>query len=341
MLVALGAIRLDATGRDLAALDEAALARAAAEVDVFARIEPEQKLRLVRALQGRGEVVAMTGDGVNDAPALKQADIGIAMGITGTDVAKEAADMILLDDNFATIVAAIEEGRAVYANIRRFFTYILTHNIPELVPYLCFMLLRIPLPLTVLQILAIDLGTDTLPALALGAERPDPGLMRQPPRSRHERLIDRRLLAHAYLFLGLIEAVGAMAAYFFVLVRGGWHWGQRLHGYEPLYLQATTATLVAIVLAQTVNVLLCKSPRRSVFTARFLDNPLILPAVALELVLVLAIVYTPWGNLVFGTAPLDAAVWLFILPFMGLMLALEEGRKWLVRRGEKRDIGMR
>ena len=178
---------------------------------IFARVAAEQKMLIVQALQKKGEIVAVTGDGVNDAPALKTADIGIAMGISGTDVAKEAADMILLDDNFASIVAAIEEGRAVFDNIRKFLTYILTSNIPELVPYLAFVLFRIPLPLTIIQILAVDLGTDMLPALALGAERPDPGVMQPPPRARAERLLSWALLARAYLFLGVLEAAGAMA----------------------------------------------------------------------------------------------------------------------------------
>jgi sodium/potassium-transporting ATPase subunit alpha len=167
---------------------------------LFARVAAEQKMRIVEALKNKGEIVAVTGDGVNDAPALKAADIGIAMGISGTDVAKEAADLILLDDNFASIVAAIEEGRAVFENIRKFLTYILSSNIPELVPYLAFVLFRIPLPLTIIQILAVDLGTDMLPALALGAEKPDPAVMQRPPRARGERLLSWGLLARAYLF---------------------------------------------------------------------------------------------------------------------------------------------
>lgn len=157
---------------------------------------------VVQALKNKGEIVAVTGDGVNDAPALKTAHIGIAMGVCGTDVAKEAADMILLDDNFASIVNAIEEGRAVFENIRKFLTYILTSNIPEIVPYLAFVLFKIPLPLTVIQILAVDLGTDMLPALALGAERPDPALMREPPRPRDQRLLSWSLVARSYLWLG-------------------------------------------------------------------------------------------------------------------------------------------
>ncbi len=169
---------------------------------------PSTRCASPSALKNMGHIVAMTGDGVNDAPALKVADIGVAMGIAGTDVAKEAADMILTDDNFASIVNAIEEGRAVYDNIRRFVTYIFTSNIPELVPFLLFVIFRIPLPLTVMQILAIDLGTDMIPALALGTEAPEPGIMNRPPRPRNERLLNRKVLIRSYLFLGSIQADG-------------------------------------------------------------------------------------------------------------------------------------
>ncbi len=299
---------------------------------LFARAAADQKLRIVKALKNKQEVVAVTGDGVNDAPALKMADIGIAMGVTGTDVAKESADIILLDDNFASIVAAVEEGRSVYDNIRRFLSYILTSNIPELVPYLAFALMGIPLPLTVIQILAVDLGTDMLPALGLGAEKPDEGCMQRPPRRRNERLLHGRLLAHAYLFLGPIEAVAGMAAYFFVLLRGGWLWNEALSPAEPLYRQATTACLGAIIITQIANVFLCKNLHRSVFGAPLLDNRIILWGIALEVAMLLAIAYTATGQAVFGTAPLDVPAWLFMLPFALGMVLLEEMRKWLAPR---------
>ena len=264
------------TGDQLRSISPAQLQLALdAKEILFARVAAEQKMLIVQALQKKGEIVAVTGDGVNDAPALKTADIGIAMGIAGTDVAKEAADLILLDDNFASIVAAIEEGRAVFENIRKFLTYILSSNIPELVPYLAFVLFRIPLPLTIIQILAVDLGTDMLPALALGAEKPDPGVMHRPPRARNERLLSWGLLARAYLFLGVLEAAAAMAVFFFVLDAAGWQYGDAASTEaDPLYLQATSACLATIVVMQMMNVFLCRHPLKSSLSFGLFGNPL-------------------------------------------------------------------
>ncbi|ARU31163.1 ATPase [Sulfuriferula sp. AH1] len=299
---------------------------------IFARVRADQKMRIVNILKQKQHIVAVTGDGVNDAPALKSAHIGIAMGIAGTDVAKASADMILLDDNFASIVSAIEEGRAVFDNIRKFLTYILTSNIPELIPYLAFALFKIPLPLTIIQILAVDLGTDLMPALGLGVEQPSPGVMQRPPRARQDRLINWPLLMRAYLFLGLLEATAAMAAFFFVLHLAGWQYGQDLAHNDPLYLQATTACLSAIIVMQVMNVFLCRSSRLSIFTTGLGGNRLLLWGVALEMLLILLIDYTPWGHDVFGTAPIALRVWLFILPFALGMLLLEELRKRVVRK---------
>ncbi|MCC7200636.1 MAG: cation-transporting P-type ATPase [Gammaproteobacteria bacterium] len=299
---------------------------------LFTRVTAEQKMLVVEGLKAKGHIVAATGDGVNDAPALRTAHIGIAMGVSGTDVAKEAADMVLLDDNFASIVNAIEEGRAVYQNIRKFLTYILTSNVSELVPYVAFMLFRIPLPLTVIQILAVDLGTDMLPALALGAERSHHSLMNQPPRPAGERLLSWQVLARAYLWLGMLQAAAAMAAFFFVLQMGGWTYGDMLAAGDPLYLQATTACLAAIVVAQVVNVFACRHPEVSAFRLRLLANPLLLIAVGIEVGLLLLIVYTAPGNAAFGTAPLPWEPWV-LMGALGLLFGmLEELRKWLVRR---------
>ncbi|MEO8259575.1 MAG: cation-transporting P-type ATPase [Acidobacteriota bacterium] len=298
---------------------------------IFARVLADQKMRIVAALQRKREIVAVTGDGVNDAPALRQADVGIAMGGSGTDVAREAADMVLLDDNFASIVAAIEEGRAVYANIRNFLTYILTSNVPELVPYLAFAVFRIPLPLTVVQILAVDLGTDMLPALGLGAERPNPATMQRPPRARADRLLDWPTLARAYLFLGVMQAAAAMSAYWLVLRSGGWQFGEALAARDPLYLQATTACLSTIVVMQIANVFLCRSHREPLTARGLFSNKLILVGIAVEIALIAIIDYTTWGNAVFATAPFGANIWLFIVPLALAMVAVEELRKWLVR----------
>ncbi len=298
---------------------------------IFSRMTPRHKMRVVSALQENSERVAVTGDGVNDAPALKKADIGIAMGISGTDVAKEASDMILLDDNFATIVNAIEEGRAVYENIRKFISYIFSSNIPEIVPYIAYALLKIPLPLTVMQILAVDLGTDMLPALALGAEKPTPDLMKQPPRKPDERLLTFSLLGRAYLFLGPIEAAAAMFGFFYVLSIGGWQWGTDMPANSVLYLQATTACLTAIIITQTANIFACRSFRESAFRIGFFSNRLIYIGIAFELLLQLFIVYHPWGNRIFSTYAISPGLWLALAPFAFFLFFAEEARKALVR----------
>ncbi|TAJ31548.1 MAG: cation-transporting P-type ATPase, partial [Nitrospirae bacterium] len=267
-----------------------------------------------------------------DAPALRKADIGIAMGVAGTGVAKETADMILLDDNFSTIVNAIEEGRAVYANIRKFVTYVLAGNVPEVVPYLGYGLLGIPLALTIPQVLAVDLGTDMVPAIALGAEPPHKGIMEAPPRPRTERLLNLPTLFRTYAFLGLIEAGIAMVAFFWFLRMQGWTWGAPLAWTDPLYRQATTMTFAAIVIAQVANVFACRSERVSIFRLGFLTNRFILWGIAVELSLLAVIVYTPLGNFILGTATLPAWVWApLIFGAVGLLLA-EEVRKAMMKK---------
>lgn len=301
---------------------------------IFARVSPEHKLRLVTVLKENGEIVAMTGDGVNDAPALKKADIGVAMGITGTDVAKEAADMILLDDNFATIVNAIEEGRGIFDNIRKFITYIFASNIPEIVPYLVFVLSggKIPLPLTVLQILAVDVGTDLLPALALGAEPPESDVMKRPPRSRNERLLNLPLFARAYFYLGIIEGIACMASFFYAYIRAGLNLVLPLAGSGIIYLKARTMCLASIITSQVGNGFACRTNRESVFKKGLLSNKMYLSGIVYELTLISLLIYVPFLARIFGHVPLDSKDWLFLFIWPPIVLFTDELRKWIVRR---------
>jgi calcium-translocating P-type ATPase len=269
-------------GADLPA-DEAVLG---AVVDrdgiVIARVSPEDKLRIARALQGRGHVVAMTGDGVNDGPALQQADIGIAMGASGTDVAREAADLVLLDDDFATIVAALEHGRATFSNVRRFLTYHLTDNVAELTPFVVWALSggRFPLALGVLQVLALDLGTDVLPALALGAEPVSSRALHRPPHRGH--LLDRSVLRRAFGVLGPAEAALEMTAFLVAMVAAGWRPGDAFPGGATL-AAASGAAFLSVVLAQAANAFACRSSSQPPWRLHR-RNPLVAGAVAAELV---------------------------------------------------------
>jgi magnesium-transporting ATPase (P-type) len=320
---------------DLDALaDEELLTRLAERDVIFARISPEQKLRLARVLRAGGEIVAMTGDGVNDAPALKEADIGIAMGRSGTDVARETADMVLLDDNFASIVAAVEEGRAVYDNIRRFAAYHFCSNVGELVPFLAWGVAggAIPLPLTVMQVLAIDLGTDMLPAIALGTERPEPGTMTRPPRPRGERLLSRRVLARVYGFVGLLEGIGAMTSFFVGFLLGGWRPPAGLPDAGTAYYQATTMTQTAIVMGQVGAGQAMRTESRSAFSIGLMSNRFLLVGIAVELALAVALVYMPGLNQAFHQAPIPWWWWLALIVWAPVVFFAEEARKALVRR---------
>lgn len=325
-------------GAELDALSDEALLDHLKDEVIFARAAPEHKLRIVVALQRMGHVVAVTGDGVNDAPALKKADIGVAMGLCGTDVAKEAADMILLDDNFASIVHAIEEGRTVYANIKKFTTYIFTSNTPEALPFILFALsgTRIPLALNVMHILAIDLGTDLIPALGLGAESLEPGLMDKPPRDLGEHVITPALLAKAYLFLGLLQSLAVMAAFYYQFWTNG-HWGQWLDlpSGGPLYESATAMALACVVTTQIGNLLAQRTQRATVFNARLFSNRLLWAGVGCELVAILLIVYLPPLQHLIGTQAFAVSNWLFLFAWMPFLLLADEGRKWLLRSRER------
>ncbi len=279
-------------GSELEAMrEEKLMDRLREGVAIFARTTPEQKMKIVMALKRLGNVVGMTGDGVNDTPALKAADVGIAMGVSGTEVARDAADIVLLDDNFASIVAGVEEGRTVFANMQKFTTYVLASNIPEIIPFLIYIVLPVPLGLTILQILTIDLGSDLLPAIGLGQEPSEPDSMRLPPRRLDQRLLSLSLMATAYLFLGMIQAAYSMLLFFLVLHEGGWKWGQELGNNDPLYRSATGITLVSIILMQIGNLAGRRSLRGSGLDRGLLHNPMLLVGVAVEIVFSWAILY--------------------------------------------------
>jgi len=308
---------------------------------VFARASPEAKLRIADALRAQHHTVAMTGDGVNDAPALRRADIGIAMGRSGTDVAREASTMVLTDDNFATIVAAVAAGRRVYDNIRKFLLYIFAHTTPEVVPFLVYALARgaVPLPLTVLQLLAFDVGTETLPALALGREPAEPGIMNRPPRPAGEGVIRRAMLLRAWLFLGLIAACLQMGAFFYVLLRAGWHPGAATGPGSPLhhaYLQATTMTFLSMVVAQIGTAFAARTERASLRSVGPFSNPLLLAGIAAELALAAAIIYIPPLQDLLGTAALPPQFLLITLPFPVIVWGADEIRRYLLRRHDSR-----
>ncbi|MGV8077816.1 MAG: cation-translocating P-type ATPase [Methanosarcina sp.] len=298
---------------------------------VFARTSPIQKLKIVQLFQAEGEIVTMTGDGVNDAPAIKNADMGVAMG-SGTDVAREAADMILLDDNFATIVNAVEEGRTVFDNIKKFIVYILASNIPEILPFIAFVLFALPLPLPVQLILAIDLGTDMLPAISLGTEKGEGDIMKRPPRHRDEKLLTPQVLFTAYGVKGPIEAAAGFFCYFAVLLEGGWNFGEQLASSNPLYMQAITAFFSAVIICQIANVFASRTRFQSVFTRGLFSNRMVLLGIASELLILAFIIWNPFANLIFNTSPLDLRYIFLSVPFAVFLLGIDEFRKYLLRK---------
>ena len=308
------------TGRDLAGMSVDDLEEVVDQVAVYARVSPEHKLKIVQALQDRGQIVAMTGDGVNDAPALKKADIGVAMGITGTDVSKEAADMVLLNDNFATIVAAVKEGRTIYDNIRKFIKYTLTSNAGEIWVMLLAPLAGMPLPLLPLQILWINLVTDGLPGLALGVEPPERDTMRRPPHHPQENIFGRGLGRHV-IWVGLLMGLVSLAM-------GYWTWRTGWDNWQTMLF--TTLTL-----SQMGHALAVRS-RESLFKVGLLSNKALLGAVLLTFVLQMAVVYVPFLQNLFKTDALSPGELLLSLVLSTVVFWGVELEKWLIRRGRQR-----
>ncbi|QJD88077.1 calcium-translocating P-type ATPase, SERCA-type [Cohnella herbarum] len=296
------------TGTQLSAMNDEELEQIADEVQVYARVSPEHKLRIVQALQRRGHVVAMTGDGVNDAPAVKAADIGIAMGITGTDVTKEASALVLADDNFSSIVAAVEEGRGIYENIRKFIRYLLASNVGEIMTMFMAMMAGLPLPLVPIQILWVNLVTDGLPAMALGVDQAESDLMQHKPRSAKENIFARRL-GWKIISRGILIGVCTLGAFIVALKAGAGHPQQLIH--------AQTVAFATLVMAQLIHVFDCRSSR-SIFHRKLLENKFLVLAVLSSLVLMLAVLYVQPLQPVFKTVPLDLRDWALVLVAAGI-----------------------
>jgi Ca2+-transporting ATPase len=306
------------TGQELAQVSEADFAAQVRQIKVYARVTPEQKIRIVQALQDRGEFVAMTGDGVNDAPALKRAGIGVAMGQKGTDVAREAADMVLLDDNFATIVSAVREGRRIFDNIRKFVKYAMTGNSGEIWVLFLAPFFSLPLPLVPVQILWINLVTDGLPGLALSAEPQEQGIMRRPPRHPNESIFSHGVWQHI-LWVGLLIGGLSLFSQAWAYHSGSAHW--------------QTIVFTVLALCQLTYVLAIRSEKESLFTQGLFSNKLLLGAVAITVVLQLAVIYLPFLNPIFRTAPLSAGELALCFALAMVVFIAVEIEKWLVRKG--------
>ena len=334
------------TGAELDAMDDLTLQQLLDKEIIFARMAPDHKLRLVSAYQACGEVVAVTGDGVNDAPALRKADVGIAMGIIGTDVAKEAADIILTDDNFASIVSAIEEGRAIYDNIRKFITYIFSSNVSEVLPFLLTSALGIPPALVIRQILAIDMGTDILPALALGSEKPEPNIMQYPPR-RSQPLLDKGLITRAFLWLGLLEAGLCYLAFLSIYLFSGnsdllnqpllntISWPQLLVIPGDVNVVARTVFLAGVVLVQIGNAFACRTSKAHNTQMGWGSNKVLLFGIALSLIMITGMVYIPFLAKIFDNQTFPVILWPILAFFALILYTLEWFRKAILRSRER------
>jgi len=319
-------------GVDLENLSDSAVVEKVKKGDViFARVSPEQKLRIVKALRESGEIVAVTGDGANDAPSLKEADIGVAMGVSGTDVAREAADIVLLDDSFESIVKAVESGRAIYENIRKFIVYVFSHNWAELIPYVLYAVLGIPLPLLVVHVLAIDLVIDVIPSLALSREPPESGIMREPPRSIKERLFTDKVFLRS-IYIGAIIATGAMIGCLNAWATGGWQFGMPLAPDDPVYIKGITMTFAGIVVAQVGNVLACRTTKQSIFKTSLSTNKWIVLGIFAQLSVLSLLVYVPFLQQIFSTTGLSVADWAFLASLALIVVFAEEIRKFFARR---------
>jgi magnesium-transporting ATPase (P-type) len=326
------------TGAELDALTDEDLLALLGKEAIFARMAPDHKLRIVAALQARGETVAVIGDGVNDAPALRKSDIGIAMGVTGTDVAKQAADLILTDDKFSAIATAVEEGRAVFDNLRKFTTYIFASNVPEIAPFVMLSSFGVPLALTVAQILAIDLGTDILPALALGVEKPELRVMQRKPRKRHAPLVTNRLVARA-IAIGSIETVLCFLAYFALYRSFGYTGAVDLPEFDPVYIAATTVFFLGVVAGQMGSALACRTEVDPVHYLGFISNRYLWGGLIGMVLMALALVFIPFLAEPFHMTPPPPQFWSMFVIFPPIVFGIDWLRKLVRRWWEKRSAG--
>ena len=312
------------TGEELEKLD---LDREVEHIAIYARVNPEHKLRIVDALKKKGHIVAMTGDGINDAPALKKADIGVAMGITGTDVAKEASNMVLTDDNFSSIVNAVEEGRSVYDNIRKSMECLLSSNLAEVLVVFLGVMLGLPLPILAIQLLWINLATDGLPALSLAVEPAEPDIMKRKPRNPKQGILTRFVMLRM-LSIGIIMMIGTLGLYAFILRVGGQFPGTTLDSESYLYMYATTMAFTTLMMFQMFNVLNCRSEKHLLYKLGFWSNPRMLLAIGVSIILQVIVLYTPLRSW-FKTVPLTMSDWILIIIISCSVLVIGELMKFI------------
>jgi len=322
------------TGEKLNSLSDESLGKQLRNHDldiIFARVSPQHKLRIVKLLKEQGEIVAVTGDGVNDAPALKRADIGIAMGIAGTDVSKEAANMVLADDSYSTIVTAIKEGRTIYDNLKKFIFYIFSCNFAELLTVFSALILKLPPPLSAILILCVDLGTDVLPAVALGVEPSEPDIMNKLPRAPKTKIINRRF-SYRFIYLGIVMGIIVMSVYILTLYRYGWSWGMPLATDNITYLKGASTALVTLIVIQMFNAYNSRSEIHSIYQLGLFSNLYLVGAIAISLALTIAFLEIPLLQKYLGTTSLNLIDWSVIISASLFVLIPEEIRKIFVRR---------
>ncbi len=309
------------TGLEINNISDEELKEAVKRINVFARVSPEHKVRIVSALKANGNIAAMTGDGINDALALKRSDIGVSMGITGTDVAKKTADLILTDDNFASIVSAVEEGRVIFDNVRKFVFFLLSCNIGEIFLVFVSILLNLPVPLIPIQLLWLNLVTDSFPALALGVEKGDPNVMNQKPRNPDEPILNRKMII-GIVFQSIAVAIASFSAYW---------WGINRYGTDNIF-EARTVAFATLILSELLIVFSTRSSRYTALEVGIFSNKKLIQGVSFSFLLMLAVIYIPFLNPIFGTFPLGLSEWKIILPLAFIPLLLGEITKLFARQ---------